>query len=371
MYRILLCPSFDPTTMAELYQLAISLPVQLATFIARALSYTPEPQAAYLPIELILMIVSHLTSTRDLSSVARTSRAFYILAMPLLYDRAVLTTRPSTPTHFQWHPTPNRTILHFAAAHGNIALLNALISRLGPHVHVLDDRDSYGHTPLISATLHNHRKVVHILIDAGANIERTTTKYNWSPLHIAAAMGNVDIARILVDAGANRELRDTVGLTPIHVLSLTRYGTELCPVFEEMGFDGRALDRDGLGVASKCSVIRCLLDHLLTHFPLPVDQALSRSTGVELERLDSIVRFEEGLRIRCMMMLGYEMDRCLMCVRSGGASVILTDTANIWYLPGMPHRHRGVRQWQFWWRRGIPDENSMAKELEWQGRPQN
>lgn len=229
---------------------------------------------------------------------------------------------------------------------------------------MLDTRDSYGHTPLISAVLLNHQDVVRTLIDAGANTECTTTTYRWSALHIAAAMGNLRIAWILVAAGANRELRDTAGLTPIHLLGLTRYGTELCPVFETMGFDGSAPDGHGISVALKCKTIRSLLSNYSLVFPLLASGLLSRVTGVDIGRPTSIMGLEEGLRYRCMQMLSYEMDKCLGCGGNEGAITVLTDTARDWYIPGIPRRLREFRRSQSWWSRAdVVDEKAMAIKL--------
>ena len=219
--------------------------------------------------------------------------------MPLIYQHRVVANRPPTATQFQWVPTPNRSTLHFAAAHDQITLLTALISRLGARSHLLDARDAFGLTPLVSAVLRNKTRVVWILLAAGASVGRTTTALDsaWTPLHCAAAMGNPMVAKILLAAGADAGSRDGQGLTPIEVLSLTLYGAELYQDFQGLGLDETVVDRSGLTVQTKFRVLQLVRDRKAC-YPLTVDKDLARLVGVDIGHLDTIVRSRQNQRRR-------------------------------------------------------------------------
>lgn len=151
-----------------------------------------------LPSDLVLLIASHLHDTCPLSKLARTSRALHGLLMPLLYQYATQETRPDAPTRFQWLPTPGRTVLHFAAAHGEMKLLTNVIQRAGRKL--LDAKDHYGMTPLVSAVLWGHAEAVGILLEAGADVEARCAPHGWTALQVAASLKDPEMLRLLSGA---------------------------------------------------------------------------------------------------------------------------------------------------------------------------
>lgn len=103
-----------------------------------------------------------------------------------------------------------------------MSVLRSLLTRIGYRTNILDTRDAYGHTALISAVLWGHEDVVIELLEAGADPEVPTSVFGWTALHCAALTGHMRLVQILIYAGADREARDTLaGLTPLHLLLLS------------------------------------------------------------------------------------------------------------------------------------------------------
>ena len=174
-----------------------------------------------LPPELIISVSSHLT-TPELFALTRANKQFHELLTPLLYQRAAHEIRPSISTSFQWDPTPERSMLHFAAAHGNTKLLCEILQR---STESIDTADAYGMTPLTSAVAWGHKNTVRLLLEAGADTERRCSTHGWNALHLAAVCWNAEIARLLVWFGADNGARDLLGgFTPAHLVVCNREG---------------------------------------------------------------------------------------------------------------------------------------------------
>ena len=138
-----------------------------------------------------------------------------------------------------------QTPLSFAAAMGHIDLCKALV-KLGADVNHRDQ--IYGQTPLNWAAFHGHdnvvefllqagsdcndrksgvsalwvaargahRKVVQLLLKAGAKAQTSDERTGESALSQAAALGHIPIVSLLLKSGADIENRDKHGWTPIH-----------------------------------------------------------------------------------------------------------------------------------------------------------
>jgi truncated hemoglobin YjbI len=108
-----------------------------------------------------------------------------------------------------------RTLLHGAAAAGNLATVELLL-RLGAQP---DIKDAGGHTPLYCVAneckAHGGAKVVRALVQAGASVDACDGVKHCTALHMAARRGNVEVAETLLDCGAEIEARDTLGDTPL------------------------------------------------------------------------------------------------------------------------------------------------------------
>ncbi|KAM5477967.1 Glycerophosphocholine phosphodiesterase [Microsporum canis] len=78
-------------------------------------------------------------------------------------------------------------------------------------------QDEQGETALHSAARFGHDQCAAALLKGSdeqkANIELAEHTYSWTPLFIAAVDGNLNIVKLLVDAGANLEATDSSGWT--------------------------------------------------------------------------------------------------------------------------------------------------------------
>ena len=107
-----------------------------------------------------------------------------------------------------------RTLLHGAAAAGNLGMVEVLLDRGADP----DATDSWGHTPLYCAANESAAgggPVVRALVHAGANVNGRDRLQQCSALHMAARRGNVEVAEALLDCGADIEIRDRKGDTPL------------------------------------------------------------------------------------------------------------------------------------------------------------
>jgi ankyrin repeat protein len=108
-----------------------------------------------------------------------------------------------------------RTLLHDAAAQGNLRMLELLL-RLGadPNVGMPG-----GHTPLYCVANECHvtggGSIVRALVRAGAQVNAPSGAKRCTALHMAARRGNTEVAAALVDFGADINARDIAGDTPL------------------------------------------------------------------------------------------------------------------------------------------------------------
>ena len=65
------------------------------------------------------------------------------------------------------------------------------------------------------AAQNGHVDVVGVLVDAGANVNQSSTDDGVTPLHRAALKGNVHVIRLLIDGSADVHATDLQGRTPL------------------------------------------------------------------------------------------------------------------------------------------------------------
>jgi len=108
-----------------------------------------------------------------------------------------------------------RTLLHTAAAAGNLTIVGLLL-RLGADP---NSEDSTGHAPLYcvgnECAVAGGGNVVKALVEAGANVNARGGVKHCTALHMAARRGNVEVAEALLDCGAEIDARDSIGVTPL------------------------------------------------------------------------------------------------------------------------------------------------------------
>ena len=79
--------------------------------------------------------------------------------------------------------------------------------------------DQDGNTPLHEAANEGHKDVVQLLLDGGAEPNRADQD-GWTPLHDAADEGHKDVVQLLLDGGAEPNMAEQSGDTPLHRASL-------------------------------------------------------------------------------------------------------------------------------------------------------
>jgi len=117
-----------------------------------------------------------------------------------------------------------------ASLMGNLDVIQGHI-RAGTN---LNQKDSYGSTPLIIAATFGKTEVARALIAAGADINLTNGD-GATPLHSAAFLCRTEIVKALLDNGANRNVRNNFGSTPLE--SVSGPFEEVKPIYDQFSKD--------------------------------------------------------------------------------------------------------------------------------------
>ena len=83
----------------------------------------------------------------------------------------------------------------------------------------IDERNAADETPLMMAALKGHQGVAQLLIERGADVNKT----GWAPLHYAATGGQVALIQLLLEHHAYIDAESPNGTTPL--MMAAQYGT--------------------------------------------------------------------------------------------------------------------------------------------------
>ena len=161
----------------------------------------------------------------------------------------------------------NKKAVHFAAKQGNTDALKKLLE-LGAHV---NDRDSYGNTPLLCAVEKGHLNSMNFLLEKGAhklaqdnanrNVLSLAIKGDYAaimltlikdhgldiqgntsfrPLHYAAELGHLKPLQMVIENGAHKDAVTPFGATALHIAALHGKTAAIRFLIQEHQFDPNA-----------------------------------------------------------------------------------------------------------------------------------
>ena len=133
--------------------------------------------------------------------------------------------------------THGNTPLHQAAFNGQSEIVRSLLSTFPD---MTDATNDDGETPLIIACMKGNLAVAKLLLDAGADANRSQLNGN-SPLHFAAWSGNKFIGNDLIAAHAQADAQNGNGETPL-ILAAREGNNEFVSLLVEHGADVNLAD---------------------------------------------------------------------------------------------------------------------------------
>ncbi|XP_076325014.1 uncharacterized protein LOC143232883 isoform X3 [Tachypleus tridentatus] len=150
-----------------------------------------------------------------------------------------------------------RTPLHTAALHGHLKIVDIILNRKN---NLLDQQDSCGSTPLMDASRGGYIDIMDILIKHGANISYQDV-LGRNVLHLAAQAGCVKACEHLVQVyGMNINSTSPLGQTALH-FAAKEGQCEVINKLVQLGADIRAMDMRGRraeDIASGIRHIKCV-----------------------------------------------------------------------------------------------------------------
>ncbi|HIH09199.1 MAG TPA: ankyrin repeat domain-containing protein [Candidatus Diapherotrites archaeon] len=122
---------------------------------------------------------------------------------------------------------------------------------------ILDDRDEYGRTILMYASLKGWPDVVREIIQRGEILD-TQDKNGYSALHFAAQAYKPQEARLLLEAGAAVDLQDKYGKTPLSIAVLRyKVGNDVISLLIKFGADKNKKNKAGISSVDLAGQIGC------------------------------------------------------------------------------------------------------------------
>ncbi|KAI5629818.1 ankyrin repeat domain-containing protein 10 isoform X1 [Silurus asotus] len=106
--------------------------------------------------------------------------------------------------------------LHRACRDGDVHALGALLHGGAPRAELLTEDSFYGWTPIHWAAYFGRLECAVQLVEAGCNVNSSTSRFAQTPAHIAAFGGHSPCLMWLLRAGAELDRQDYVGETPVH-----------------------------------------------------------------------------------------------------------------------------------------------------------
>ncbi|XP_051912167.1 ankyrin repeat domain-containing protein 16 [Hippocampus zosterae] len=105
------------------------------------------------------------------------------------------------------------TLVHYAARHGHLDILDFLVKEIGTDVEVYNNDYK---RPLHEAASMGHLACVSYLLQEGAKVD-SLKKADWTPLMMACTRRNLDVIRELIERSADPFLKNKDGWNAFHI----------------------------------------------------------------------------------------------------------------------------------------------------------
>ncbi|XP_078424134.1 cortactin-binding protein 2 isoform X2 [Cetorhinus maximus] len=209
-------PQLPPKPAVDIASTGCAVPAVAASQVGARPSLSPElNQTACSECSLIITTIASRTSIDLASTTKRTSST-----RPCDTDNLLITSSgrsPSLiPSLMSGGPVPlggRSTLLHQAAAQGNVTLLSMLLNEDGIDINHPDEE---GSSALYSAAKNGYTESVTLLLTSGAQVD-AVGKNLFTPLCAAAAQGHVGCTEVLIAYGANINYAAEGGQTPLYL----------------------------------------------------------------------------------------------------------------------------------------------------------
>ncbi|XP_072915625.1 cortactin-binding protein 2 isoform X2 [Hemitrygon akajei] len=209
-------PQLPPKPAVDITSTGCAVPAVAASQVGARPSLSPKlSQTACSEYSLIITTIASSTSIDLASTTKRTSSV-----RPCGTDNLLITSSgrsPSLiPSLMPSGPVPlggRSTLLHQAAAQGNVTLLSMLLNEDGIDINHLDEE---GSSALYSAAKSGYTDFVTLLLNSGAQVD-AVGKNLYTPLCAAAAEGHVGCTEVLIANGANVNYAAKEDETPLYL----------------------------------------------------------------------------------------------------------------------------------------------------------
>jgi len=125
--------------------------------------------------------------------------------------------------------TPGHLLIKFAADKQQGELTMLIKQGQDPNVKLKVPWQEFETTPLFEAAINGYKRIVRVLIEAGAKVDEPVGP-GFTPLYNAALNGHDEAVRLLVDAGARVDVYTESGLSPLYVAAQGGHGDSLVDI---------------------------------------------------------------------------------------------------------------------------------------------
>jgi len=171
----------------------------------------------------------------------------------------------------------------------------------------------------------DHDKIVKLLLDAGADIDQTSSTYGFTPLLLAANNGNEIIVRELVRRGASVNLPSKSGETPLSCASENGH----LEIVKELVAGGAIVDEQVFEAAITGGHV-AVLKYLITVGSIPTNSLVTAVHANKPNIIKTLIKAgadtEEGLPLHLAVRTGAH--DCLIALCAGGANLNVLDEDN-------------------------------------------